>query len=267
MMFYNFGVKENDKDRKGKGPATGVAKRPVSKKTENKHKNGTLIYGSPLFNFLYKHSNGSNIGIPVSTTKKYTASNELFWVFRKNPETDPSLNQNPVQEPTQKNVSYIYVKKVNNKPTVTVWYEHNGQGAFRTIRFAGSEQSAGTNVSNSDRKPIFYIEVYDPATGKATKKLYGDVIYVKTPNVSPQGSPVRGGPSGVYDHEDLPDYRSPSRSPPRSPRRSMSPGYLSSPGDSPGKLEFKRFMRNDFGKKRGVNLKTLRKDLKMVMKF
>lgn len=285
-MSYWFGMK----DKKGKGVAVGpktkvkvvVPKRPVSKKTENKHKHGTLIYGSPLFNFLYHHSNGANLGIPISTSTNYTASNELFWVFRRNPEMDPSLNENPVPRPTQGNVSFVYVKRVNGKPTVTVWCEYNGQSAYRTVRFAGSEVSDNSNVSNAQRKPIFYIEVYDPATGKATKKLYGDLVYVKTPPSSP-----------VRQNDVLPDYRSPSRSPSRSPPRSPRGGGAAagpsgvydlpdyrSPSRSPDRQELDDFLAMEvspphsprrtrgarFGSKRGGKLTKLRKDLKMVLR-
>jgi hypothetical protein len=186
-MFSYFGVKQKAKPNKPGPKPGGVKKPPVSHKTEMKHKYGTLIYQSPLFNYLYHHSDGRHIVIPVSTSTNYRASDELFWVFRADPEQDPSTGSNLVPKPTQQNVNSVYVKMVKNRKVVTVWYND----AYRTIRFAGSEEAANTNVATSQRKPIFYIEVYDETTGKATKRLFGDVVYVPTPPNSPQGSPRR----------------------------------------------------------------------------
>jgi hypothetical protein len=182
-MFY-FGAK---------GVQKGVQKPSVQKpsaSTVQKHKNGTLFYQSPLFNYLFHHSDGQPINIKISKDQTdYTSSDELVWVFRKNPEQDPTINDNPVPPTTKANLNHIYVKKVPikvddkvvNKLTVCTWYENS----FRTIRFAGSEQSS-TSASSSGQKPIFYIEVYDPETRKATKRLYGDVVYLPTPPNSPK---------------------------------------------------------------------------------
>jgi hypothetical protein len=164
---------------------SGRVTKPVSASTQQKHNNGTLVYHSPLFNFLYHHRNGSRIIIPISKDKNnYHASDELVWAFRENPEQDPSQFDNKVPRLTKQNAMEVYVKSVTDsgkkRNAVVIWYNE----AFRTVRFAGSEASA-TSASSSGQKPIFYIEVFDDATQKNTKRLYGDVVYIPTPPNSP----------------------------------------------------------------------------------
>ena len=166
-------------------PKKGAVKKPVSASTLQKHNNGTLVYHSPLFNFLYHHSDRRKLFIPISKNKNdYHPSDELAWVFREHPEKNPVESDNKVPKTTKQNAMEVMVKPVTDsgkkRNVVVIWYNE----AFRTVRFAGSESSA-TSASSAGQKPIFYIEIFDEATGKNTKRLYGDVVYIPTPPSSP----------------------------------------------------------------------------------
>jgi len=197
-----FGMKP-EKEKKGAGPSgpSGGVKKPKKVKAEPKPVN--TITSAKKLRYLIYDSKDPDPVVRAKEEKVYRTffvypgtndaiedpSRNMLWFFYDNPYTPPDSYAANVSNPTSANSKPIGLKLRTwtgldgKKKKADVVCAKLDDGRYYSILYQGS--------TGPGQVPYFYIEVYDPETGKATKKMYGMLATSFTPPGSPMRSPPR----------------------------------------------------------------------------
>jgi hypothetical protein len=159
-----------------------ISKPPVIKVPKQKptkiHK--TLIFNSYSENPVTKNNEErvyrTFFVSPHTNMAVEDPANHLEWRFYPQRDQDPRDQLLPrLTQGTYVPIRVVYRPELK-ADVIAIKYDNT----MRTVEYASLNPLTG--------KPIFFIRVYDPQTGKSTKKLYGDVNYYLS-GTTPPGSP------------------------------------------------------------------------------
>lgn len=177
-MNSYFGAPHTRQELKSKGPSSGSVSKPPKSKPIKVHK--TLIFNSYSQNPVTKNNEErvyrTFFVSPHTNTVVDDPVNHLEWRFYPQRDQDPRDQLLPkLTQSTYVAIGLVYRPELK-ADVIAISYDNQ----WRTVEYASLNPLTG--------KPIFFIRVYDPQTGKSTKKLYGDVNYWVS-GTTPPGSP------------------------------------------------------------------------------
>jgi hypothetical protein len=200
--------------KKPPGPSGGGVGKISS--TAAKHNYQTFIYNSPMYNVYFRDIELNDQPSP-----------NLVWCFFENP-MDPDVGRINLNNPLSVLKTSRRESGVTREVVVINFTDPAGRTTKRTIRFKGVTpiRVNGRNIN----LPYFYIEIYNPVSGKSDMKLAGVIMRTTDFNILRNSEPAVARPHSPRTHSPTNserelervlamDFEGPVGSPRQSPRR------------------------------------------------